>query len=102
MRTTAITSIERKSRRARSKVFPKLIDRLAWLSCGYGVRPSHTVLLSLAIILLFTGIFWGGHALQLSSMASAAQQQPSISLNDAFYFSSMEIHGPHPAEFEHR
>jgi len=87
----------RKEKQARkTKLFPKLIDRLAWLSCGYGVRPSHTVLLSLALILLFTGIFWGGHALQPSSAASLGHKAAGISLNDAFYFSSMEFLGRSP------
>ncbi len=87
----------RKEKQARqSKLFPKLIDQLAWLSCGYGVRPSHTVLLSVAIILLFTGIFWGGHALQWSSSASEVHRMASISINDAFYFSSMEFLGRSP------
>ena len=87
----------RKEKQARkSKLFPKLIDQLAWLSCGYGVRPSYTVLLSLAIILLFTGIFWGGQALQPSGLAPPEQKTASISLNDAFYFSSMEFLGRSP------
>ena len=85
----------RKEKQARkSRLFPKLIDQLAWLSCGYGVRPSHTVILSLALILLFTGIFWGGHALQPA--AAAAHGAASISINDAFYFSSMEFMGRSP------
>ncbi len=85
----------RKEKQARhSRLFPKLIDSLAWLSCGYGVRPSHTVLLSMALILLFTGIFWGVHALQPA--ASVAREAASISINDAFYFSSMEFLGRSP------
>jgi hypothetical protein len=87
----------RKEKQARkSKLVPKLIDQLAWLSCGYGVRPSHTVLLSLALIILFTGIFWGGHALQPSSSASLGHKAAGISLNDAVYFSSMEFLGRSP------
>jgi uncharacterized protein YjbI with pentapeptide repeats len=87
----------RKEKQARtSRVFPKLIDSLVWLSCGYGVRPSHTVLLSLAIIFLFTGIYWSGHALESNALVTAAQQKASISLNDAFYFSSMEFMGRSP------
>jgi len=87
----------RKEKQARkTKVIPKLIDRLAWLSCGYGVRPSHTVLLSLALILLFTGIFWGGDALQPAAAASLSHKAAGISLNDAFYFSTMQFMGRAP------
>ena len=87
----------RKEKQARtSKIFPKFVDRLVWLSCGYGVRPSHTVLLSVAIIFLFTGIYWGGHALESNVLVTAAQQKASISLNDVFYFSSMVFMGRNP------
>ena len=43
--------------------------------------------------ILFTGIFWSGHALQ---PAAAAHGVASISINDAFYFSSMEFLGRSP------
>ncbi len=84
----------RKEKQARNtKAFPKLIDQLAWLSCGYGVRPSHTMLLSLALIILFTAIYWGGDALQPSA---TTDPQSIINLNDAFYFSSMWFLGRAP------
>ena len=84
----------RKEKQARTtKIFPKLIDQLAWLSCGYGVRPSHTMLLSLALIILFTAIYWGGRALQPSA---SADPESIINLNDAFYFSSMWFLGRAP------
>ena len=84
----------RKEKQARNtKPLAKLIDQLAWLSCGYGVRPSHTMLLSLSLIILFTAIYWGGHALQPSA---SADPQSIITLNDAFYFSSMWFLGRAP------
>jgi len=84
----------RKEKQARNtKPFAKLIDHLAWLSCGYGVRPSHTMFLSLALIILFTAIYWGGHALQPSA---SADPESIITLNDAFYFSSMWFLGRAP------
>lgn len=43
----------------------KAIDHLAWLSCGYGVRPDYTFAWSLSIILLFGSVFYlGGGLLQ--------------------------------------
>jgi len=90
----------RKEKQARSlKVFPKIFDRMAWISCGYGVRPSHTILLSLAIILLFTAIFWAGHALQPDVADEHVQNLSKVSLNDAFYFSSMQFLGKTPQNF---
>lgn len=84
----------RKEKQAKStKAFAKLIDHLAWLSCGYGVRPSHTMLLSLGLIILFTAIYWGGNALQPSA---SANPESTITLNDAFYFSSMWFLGRAP------
>lgn len=78
---------------------PRLFDRLAWVSCGYGVRPSHTILLSLAIILLFTGIFLAGDALQPNAGSGDEKDEASVSLNDAFYFSSMQFLGKTPQNF---
>jgi uncharacterized protein YjbI with pentapeptide repeats len=81
------------------KVFPKLFDYLAWISCGYGVRPSHTILLSLAIILLFAGIFWAGNALSPDAANTHSQVLAIVSTNDAFYFSSMQFLGKTPQNF---
>lgn len=90
----------RKEKQALShKFFPKLFDYLAWISCGYGVRPSHTILLSLAIILLFAAIFWTGGALQPDSANVHSMTKVSVSQSDAFYFSSMEFLGKTPQNF---
>lgn len=86
----------RKEKQARTKkIFPRLVDGLVWLSCGYGVRPSHTVLLSVVIMVIFTGIFWASSALQFSA-ATASHHAGSISLYDALYFSSMMFLGRNP------
>lgn len=41
----------------------KAIDYLAWLSCGYGVRPDYTLAWSLSIVLVFGAIFYLGDGL---------------------------------------
>jgi len=41
----------------------KAIDYLAWLSCGYGVRPDYTVAWSLSIVLVFGVVFYLGKGL---------------------------------------
>lgn len=89
----------RKEKQARTKkLFPKVADRLMWLACGYGVRPAHTVLSSVAIIVLFTGIFWAGNALQLESSDQSSHLSAStgVSLGSSLYFSSMEFLGRSP------
>jgi len=87
----------RKEKQARTKrLLSRLADRLVWISCGYGVRPSHTILLSILIIVVFTGIFWAGGALLPNGPAVQSQLNSSVSLSDAFYFSSMEFLGRNP------
>ena len=86
----------RKEKQARASAkMPKLLDRMAWASCGYGVRPSHTVMLAITIIILFTGIFWLGNAVKFDS-AAVMGHQTQCSLKDAFYFSTMEFLGRSP------
>jgi len=63
------------------------------------VRPSHTILLSLAIILLFTGIFWAGNALQPDEKEGQDELGDGVTLNNAFYFSSMQFLGKTPQNF---
>lgn len=84
-----------KQARSTSKV-SKSLDHLAFISCGYGVRPSHTIILSITIILLFTSILWVSNAIKFEGPSLQENQTPSISAKDAFYFSSMEFLGRSP------
>jgi Pentapeptide repeats (9 copies) len=87
----------RKEKQARAtSLVPRALDSLAWVSCGYGVRPSRTVILSVMIMLLFTGIFWSGNAIRFDGPAAQENQTPSVSVKDTFYFSSMEFLGRSP------
>jgi hypothetical protein len=36
---------------------PFLLDLFSWVICGFGVKPSHTIILGIAIIFLFSGIY---------------------------------------------
>lgn len=47
--------------------FSKAIDVLAWLSCGYGVRPGYTVAWAILTILAFALIFWKGNGIRRSA-----------------------------------
>jgi hypothetical protein len=75
----------------------KLLDYLAWISCGYGVRPKYTVFLSILLIMLFAGLFWTGDSIVVEHINSTARgehlaaddQIRSLSFPDYLYFSSM-------------
>ena len=45
----------------------KVGDVLAWLSCGYGVRPGYTVAWCFVLIIFFGIILWAGKGLQEDS-----------------------------------
>jgi len=44
--------------------FSKLLDVLAWLTCGYGVRPQYALFFGLVIILIFAFIYWSGRGVE--------------------------------------
>jgi len=44
--------------------FSKLLDILAWITCGYGVRPHYALLCGLGIILIFSIIYWTGRGVE--------------------------------------
>ena len=56
--------------------FSKLLDLIAWLSCGYGVRPSYTLAMSSAIIFIFCVLFWLFDGFFIS--ATAEYKTPNI------------------------
>jgi len=62
----------RKEKQARNtKAIPRLLDRLVWLSCGYGVRPDYTVAWSFSIIIIFGAVFYLGKGLLQSERRDA-------------------------------
>jgi len=75
----------------------KLLDYLAWISCGYGVRPNYTVYLSIILIILFAGLFWTGDSIVVEHLNSTAigvhlapaDQMDCLSFADHLYFSAM-------------
>jgi len=104
----------------------KYIDLLAWLSCGYGVRPLYPIYWGGILILAFGIIYWKFEAVQRSNkqyyrITYAAEYKTaqslsfnkgcldllkrirerfstssSLSFSDAFYFSSMIFFVSHP------
>ena len=70
----------------------KLLDGLAWISCGYGVRPRHTVFLSGLFILLFAFLYWQGAGIVVEPLNGSEYlqgQSASLTFLDNLYFSAM-------------
>jgi hypothetical protein len=70
----------------------KLLDAVAWISCGYGVRPRNTVFLSCFLIILFALLFWMGDGIVVEPLNGAGPSiAPPEALNflDNIYFSAM-------------
>ena len=44
--------------------FSKFLDILAWITCGYGVRPHYALLCGMVIILIFSIIYWAGRGVE--------------------------------------
>jgi len=93
----------------------RLFDYLAWVFCGYGVRPSYTVAWSLLLILVCGGIFFAGGGILLSPHSAPpapnlARHEPidasgyapetdRPSFTDALYFSAMVFIAQAPVDF---
>lgn len=82
----------------------KAIDVLAWLSCGYGVRPSYTVAWALLTILAFALIFWLGDGIRRSAKplqgTSEIDSVPEkATFRSAFFFSTMIFLSQGPIDF---
>lgn len=85
----------------------KGIDILAWILCGYGVRPLRTLAFGFMIIILFSIIYWRVKLVprfyDAKSADSYKREESLIStMGDAFYFSTMMFvtrppYGLHPA-----
>jgi hypothetical protein len=71
-----------KSRILKPWGWSKLVDTVAWLSCGYGKKPGYTLAWFLIVIVGFGLIFWNRKGIA-----------PESRLKDAFYFSLMNFIG---------
>ncbi len=81
----------------------KLLDAVAWLSCGYGVRPGYAVLWSLLTIIVFALVFWIGDGIRRSSRPfQGAETDPvpeRATLRNALFFSTMIFLSQGPIDF---
>jgi len=82
----------------------KAIDLLAWLSCGYGVRPGYAVAWSLLTILAFALLFWKGDGIRrsarpLNEPAEVDSVPERVTLRNALFFSTMVFLSQGPIDF---
>jgi uncharacterized protein YjbI with pentapeptide repeats len=82
----------------------KIIDILAWLSCGYGVRPSYAVFWSIITILAFGLLFWRGDGIRRSAKplyepAEVDSLPEHVTLRNALFFSTMVFLSQGPIDF---
>jgi len=64
----------------------KVMDYIAWLTCGYGVRPGYTLAWFFFSILLFGFVFWIGDGIYKCDHSSSWEADASI--EDIIYFSA--------------
>ncbi len=67
---------------SRSWGWAKLLDALANITCGYGVKADRPVICSLFLVLASTFILWAGRGLR-----SPSNLEKKASLYDALYYS---------------
>ena len=82
----------------------KAIDLLAWLSCGYGVRPGYAVAWSLLTILAFGLVFWRGDGIRRSAKplyepAEEDSVPERVTMRNALFFSTMVFLSQGPIDF---
>jgi len=82
----------------------KIIDILAWVSCGYGVRPSYAVAWSLLAILTFGLLYWTGDGIRRSSKPLSGPVEVDsiperVSLRNSLFFSTMIFLSRGPIDF---
>ena len=63
----------------------KYVDILAWLTCGYGVRPGYTLGLGFFAVLASALYYWRTGAIRRLK----GNEEESANFWDAFYFSTM-------------
>ena len=84
--------------------FSRAVDVMAWLSCGYGVRPGYAVAWALLTILAFALVFWKGDGIRRSAKPLyEPEEQDSVpehvTFRNALFFSTMIFLSQGPIDF---
>ena len=82
----------------------RAVDVMAWLSCGYGVRPGYAVAWALLTILAFALVFWKGDGIRRSAkpLYEPAEQDAvpeHVTFRNALFFSTMIFLSQGPIDF---
>jgi uncharacterized protein YjbI with pentapeptide repeats len=82
----------------------KAIDILAWLSCGYGVRPDYAVVWAFLTILTFAIVFWKGDGIRRSAKPLHELEEVDtlpehVNFRNALFFSTMVFLSQGPIDF---
>lgn len=67
----------------------KWMDIISWIICGYGLKPSRTLLMGAIIVGFFSIIYWKGSGIYRSS--GKAGKKSTVSCLDALLFSIREF-----------
>jgi hypothetical protein len=69
--------------------YSKLMDVVAWLSCGYGVKPERPLIWAFGLIMVFTLIYWLGKGIKRLKENDGDKNRASrwAAFYNAFYFS---------------
>jgi uncharacterized protein YjbI with pentapeptide repeats len=69
--------------------FSKLMDVVAWLSCGYGVKPGFALILAFVLIMVFALVYWLGDGIRRLKENDGDNNRVSrwTSFYNSFYFS---------------
>ena len=69
--------------------FSKLMDVVAWVSCGYGVKPGYPLIWAFVLIMVFTLVYWRGKGIKRLKENDGDKNRVSrwAAFYNAFYFS---------------
>jgi len=82
----------------------KAIDVVAWISCGYGVRPDYAAAWALLTIMAFSLVFWRGDGIRRSAKPLYEQALQDtvpehVTFRNALFFSTMVFLSQGPIDF---
>ena len=82
----------------------RAVDVMAWLSCGYGVRPGYAVAWALLTILAFALVYWKGDGIRRSAKPLYEQAEQDtvpehVTFRNALFFSTMIFLSQGPIDF---
>jgi len=75
----------REAQKTEERHYSKFKDVVAWLSCGYGVKPEYPVIWALFLIIGFALVYKRGNGIK--RLKEGDEDDSRVSFGDAFYFS---------------